>query len=175
MKNLIAIIIGAVCWLAVVGGASAVDVDCTSGTVTATVEAPKGYTVWTINWTSDAGGYVITKGTKLAYSGIIERVITKPSGAPNAPTSYGLSIKDTNGIDLLYGVCTSRSTSVSEALGYIPPTSSIFSTSTLVQTVNTTSKFYPWFTPNTGAVTLNITGAGNTKKGTVIVYIRSNP
>jgi hypothetical protein len=106
----------------------------------------------TFAWTTGTGGDVnlATKTTTYFFSGAIERLVTVPGTVGDAPTNlYGVAINDEDGTDVLMGAGAGRS-------------------NTLTQQVLASSL---GFVAN-DKLTLSITAAGDTKKGTVYLYIR---
>jgi hypothetical protein len=104
-------------------------------------------------WTSSAGGIATSSATNSAYTGVIEAVHFIPGTGGDTPTAnYDVTLTDEDGVDVLGGSGENRSDTVPEILAR-----------TLAL--------------NLGAVkddrlTLNVSGAGDTKKGTVLVFIR---
>ena len=110
------------------------------------------------SWTADSVSGVIVASavaaenptTQYKFSGQIVRLVTIPGTGDDAPSdNYGVTILDEDGTDVLMGAGASRDTANTEqvlaaSLGYCQ---------------NTT-------------LSLRITGAGVSNKGTVIVYIR---
>lgn len=99
-------------------------------------------------WTSDASGNVSGIPTVEVYSGVLIALATVPSGAPDAPSAYTIAILDDNGIDILAGAGTARSTTLTE---YIKA---------------------PQGAVANHHLSLLIAGAGNAKKGTAYLYLR---
>jgi len=98
-------------------------------------------------WTSTAGG-AASDITVNAYSGKILGLATVPD-ADDAPTSYGVTVTDEDSMDVLMGGGAGRSATVTE---YV-------------------------LSASLGAVandklTINISGAGASKKGIAYLYIR---
>ena len=121
-----------------------------AGTVTLTEHAGVSSTVKkvTFAWTSSAGG-AADKQTVNTYAGAIQRVVTIPGTGGVQPTSYTVTVVDDDGADLLFGNGATRSTTATEQIA----ASSLG--------IVAGSKLY-----------LHVTGAGNAKSGTCIVYIR---
>jgi len=110
-----------------------------------------------IPWTSDAAGAasVVTP----VLQGTIRRVVTDPAAAPNAPTdNYDATLLDEFGADLFAGQGADRDTANTEQ--FCPGISLKDGVTTSVVPIAVA-----------GTATLTITNAGNTKQGTVILYL----
>lgn len=103
-------------------------------------------------WTSENGGGNAGKATKTtldSYTGEIIRLVTVPGAAPNAPTDdYDITITDEDGTDVLMGAGANRDTANTEQV--LPVLLGCVANDKL---------------------TLNVSGAGNAKKGTVYLYV----
>lgn len=109
-------------------------------------------------WVSDSGG-IATVPSSIPVSGRIERVVIVPS-ASAAPTSlYDVTLTDSNSIDVLAGQGANLSATVSSSVCPGTPLKD-----------GTTVSVTP--TAVDSILTLNVTNAGNTKSGTVVVYVR---
>jgi len=103
--------------------------------------------VW--DWACTDGGIVTGSVTTGKYTGQIVRLITNPDAAGDAPTAdYDIQVLDSDSADVLMGAGANRHTSNTEqvlasSLGFVYD-----------------SKF-----------TLEITAAGDAKKGLVILYV----
>lgn len=120
-----------------------------AGTVTFTETVHGSVKKLEIAWTSTAGG--AADGTsEHPYDGRLIAVTTVPAAAGDAPTdNYDLTLTDSGGADVLLGQGADRDTANTEHL----------------------------LEANLGAVaasklTLNVTNAGATKQGTVLVWLR---
>lgn len=83
------------------------------------------------------------------YNGKLVQVTTVPSGAPDAPTAdYDLRILDSDGVDLLAGSGADRAAAATEHITFT-------SLGAVVES----------------QLTLEVTNAGDTKKGTVYVFL----
>lgn len=111
--------------------------------------------VMSIAWTSDASG---NASQAVGIFGKIARAVFVPSGAPDAPTgSHVIVLTDTHGIDLLSGLGASLSATVaSEGVPTCSATDGT-NTATAERVVN-------------DLCTFTLSGAGNTKKGTLYLY-----
>lgn len=118
----------------------------TDGAVVITEQISSSMKLVKFSWTSGADGGVNGFTTANAFDGELCLAVTVP-GSP-APTSYTVQILDNNGVDLLAGTGTTRSTSNTEYLTK-PKGAVAWSTLQLV-----------------------ITGAGSGAKGVVYTYIR---
>lgn len=104
-------------------------------------------------WLSVDGGGDAGKARKTtvnAYNGVIERLVTVPGVAPDAPTDdYDVAILDEDGTDVLMGAGANRDTANTEQV----------LASSLGCVANDT-------------LTLSVSTAGNAKRGTVYLYLR---
>lgn len=108
----------------------------------------------TFAWTSAADGSAGGSGgggrTTAAFDGKLERLVTVPGAAAAAPTdNYDITITDEDGVDALLGAGANRDTANTEqvaaaSLGIVAG----------------------------DRLTLNVTNAGDSKSGTVHLYIR---
>ncbi len=110
----------------------------------------------TLVWTSDDATGAVSAATSAAVTAAIEgkfivMVVTDPSAT--APTDdYDITITDANEVDVMGGALANRDTANTEqALPYVGVA------------------YAP--RPITGTLTLNVTNAGNSKIGTVIIYL----
>ena len=103
---------------------------------------------WTSGTGADAG--LATKTTTNTYSGKIERLVTVPGTAGDQPTNlYDVVLNDEDGTDVLMGAGANRSNAATEQ---------VLATSLGIVAND--------------KLTLSISAAGDTKKGTTYVYIR---
>jgi hypothetical protein len=105
-------------------------------------------------WVSAVGGAVgaalVNTTTNNVYSGAIERLVTVPAGAPNAPTAnYDIEVLDGDSVDVLMGAGANRHETNTEQVA----------AANLGIVANDKLK-------------LSITNAGDGKGGTVHLYIR---
>ena len=108
-------------------------------------------------WTSDAAG-AATGTTTYCYDGLIQTVVTVPGTVADKPTDdYDIVLTDNNSIDQLFGYGANRDQTATETItrGWISAT-----VATTLGSV-TSSK-----------LTLTVANAGDTKSGTVYVWIR---
>lgn len=103
-----------------------------------------------IAWTSGTGGDAgkADKTTEEVYSGALIMVATVPDGTSTPSANYDVELNDADGIDLLAGNGQNRSDTDTE-----------FITSGMGAVAN-------------DKLTLAVTNAGDTKKGTIYIYIR---
>ena len=121
----------------------------TDGSVVITEVTYSSMKLVTFAWTSGAdGGVNGFSTTKADYSGEVSLVVTVPGTSGSQPTSYTVSVIDSNGIDLLCGGGTTRSTTLTEYLKR------------------------PLGAVGSSALSLVVTGAGAAKSGTVYVFLR---
>lgn len=119
-----------------------------AGTVTVTEEAYGSLRKVTFAWTSNASGAADGETTR-AYNGVLERLVTVPSSTSAPSDNYDVAIEDEDGVDVLMGAGADRSTSNTEQV----------LASSLGCVANDT-------------LTLHVTNAGDTKSGTVHLYLR---
>ena len=105
-------------------------------------------------WTSAADGSAGGSGgggrTTVAFDGILQRLVTVPGAAGAAPTAlYDLTITDEDGVDVLLGAGANRSASATEQVA----------ASSLGVVAG-------------DRLTLTVAAAGDSKSGTVHLYIR---
>lgn len=118
-----------------------------AGTVTVSEICNKPIKKITWAWTCTAGGAADKATTKSYYGEVIEMITIPDAGT--APTdNYDITITDANGYDVLQGAGANRDTANTERAAPAA-TSMAF-----------------------GVLTLNVTNAGASKLGTVILYIR---
>jgi hypothetical protein len=123
-----------------------------AGTVVVTEEAYGSIKKITFAWTSgtDADAGTATKATVGAYNGVIERLVTVPGAAPNAPSdNYGVTVTDEDGVDVLMGAGLLRDTANTEQV--------------LASSLGVVAN---------DKLTVNVMAAGAAKKGTVHLYLR---
>jgi hypothetical protein len=113
----------------------------------------------TFAWTSDSGGSA-TVVSGFPVSGRIERVVFDP-GSPAPTVDYDVTLVDENGVDVLAGQGTNVTLSATVSSAVCPGVPLKDGTTTSVA-------------PNVvdGILTLNVTNAGASKSGSVIVYVR---
>jgi len=120
-----------------------------AGTVTTTEVTHTSVKKITIAWTSTAGG-VADGSTTAAFDGQLIGLTTIPSGGGTAPSDdYDITVTDADGHDVLLGAGLNRDTANTEHVA----------------------------TGSLGGVagsrlTLNVSGAGSAKVGTVVLRIR---
>ncbi len=103
----------------------------------------------TVEWTSNAAGDASAE-TDEAYNGAIERLVTVPGTAGDQPSdNYDVTAEDGDDVDVLMGEGANRSNANTQQVGAADLGVVAYSTLTLV-----------------------VANAGNTKKGTVHLYIR---
>lgn len=111
----------------------------------------------TLDWTSAADG-TVTQAFPKAYSGYLERVVFNP-GATAPTAAYDVTLTDEQGIDVLSG----QGANLSEtATTHVKPG--------IPFKDGTTTSVAPIVIDDT--LTLNITSAGDSKTGTVVLYLR---
>lgn len=101
-------------------------------------------------WVSDDTTGAASGTTTFSYNGKVDLLTTVPAGGGSAPTdNYDIALTDADGVDVLAGGGANRDTANTEQV--LGTSLGAVATSTL---------------------TLAITNAGNSKGGTVYVYIR---
>jgi len=101
-------------------------------------------------WTCTDLGVVTGSVTTAKFTGVIERFITVPGAAGDAPSdNYDIAINDADGYDVLAGAGANRSTSATQQV--------------LASSLGVCLD---------SALTLEVTNAGDANKGTVILYVR---
>jgi len=101
-------------------------------------------------WVSDDTTGAASGATAYSYNGKVELLTTVPAGAGSAPTdNYDVTLTDEDAVDVLAGGGANRDTASTEQV--------------LSSSLGACAA---------GVLTLNVTNAGNTKGGTVYVYIR---
>ena len=120
-----------------------------AGTVTTTEETHGTVRKITFAWTSSAGG-AADATTTYAYSGEVIRLVTVPGTAGNQPTNlYDVVVNDVDGNDVLMGAGANRSNAATEQV--------------LASSLGCVAN---------DKLTLGVTNAGDTKQGTVYLYVR---
>jgi hypothetical protein len=119
-----------------------------AGTVTVTEERYGSLKKIAFAWTSSAGG-AADGSTSGAYNGVVERLVTVPSGSAAPTDDYDLTIVDEDGVDVLMGAGANRDAANTEQV----------LASSLGVVANDT-------------LTVHVTNAGNAKQGTVYLYLR---
>ncbi len=100
-------------------------------------------------WTSAADGTASGTTTK-TYTGEVIRLVTVPAGGADAPTdNYDITITDGDSTDVLVGAGANRATATTQQV--------------LASSLGCVGY---------DTLTINITNAGNVKKGTAYLYIR---
>lgn len=99
-------------------------------------------------WTSDASGNA-TATTANAYSGAIERLVTVPDGTTAPTDNYDVAVNDEDGTDVLMGAGADRDTTNTEQV--------------LASSLGIVAN---------DKLALSVSNAGDSKSGTVILYIR---
>lgn len=140
----------------------------TSGTVTVN-DASYGGGEWYITsftCTSDASGNVVSNIINVPGIGVLKAAIFDPE--TSAPSdNWDVTIKDVHGSDILLGFGANHDTANTENIFFSGNLGSVFSTTTLVHTVDTLNKFYPWEPVVNGRLTIAVTNAGDTKTLTI--------
>lgn len=112
----------------------------------------------TFDWVSDASGDA-TLPSQVPVSGAIARVVFVPSASDAPSANYDVTLTDADGIDVLAGQGADLSeTDASHVCPGVPLTDGT-TTSVLLTVVDS-------------ILTLNVSNAGDTKAGKVVVYVR---
>lgn len=112
----------------------------------------------TFSWVSDVDGNS-TLVSGLAVSGEIERVDFIPSASAAPAADYDVTLTDEDGIDVLGGQGANRSASAKSTVCPGTPLRDGTTVSTVPMIVD-------------GLLTLNVSNAGDSKAGRVVVYVR---
>lgn len=105
---------------------------------------------WTSIADGSAGGVGDGGRTTLAYNGEVVRLVTVPAGGGSAPTdNYDVTVTDEDGTDVLMGAGANRDTAVTEQV--------------LASSLGVVAN---------DRLTLTVANAGDTKAGTVYLYLR---
>lgn len=149
MKRIFAVIMMVLFLVAGVGTAFAVD-------PSTCVPATKYYgklKVITLSWVNGSGGD-FTDFTTPMIDGMVYMVLTDPDGSTVPTDNYDVTLKNSNGIDIMGGKLTDRD-----------------ETNTEVERpyILSETSFTPF--PVDGALTLAIADAGNSKVGVIKIYV----
>lgn len=112
----------------------------------------------TFAWVSNASGAATVASTAV-ISGAIQRVVIIPSGTAAPTTLYDLTLTDSDSVDCLAGQGANMSATVTLNTCSGTPLKDGTTTSVIPMVVDS-------------ILTLNVTNAGDTKAGTVVVYVR---
>jgi len=118
-------------------------------------EGTTGLSTLTFAWTSDATGDVTSTTSTAITDQIVGKYVVMAVTSPDttAPTAaYDITITDAYGADIMGGKLADRSATASEQV--VPYIGALYGSR-----------------PIGGALTLNITNAGDSKKGSVILYL----
>jgi hypothetical protein len=102
---------------------------------------------WT--WTSDTAGAAAGATSTVAFNGALERLVTVPHATAAPSANYDVAVKDADGVDVLIGGGANRSATGTEQV--------------LASSLGVVAN---------DPLYLDITNAGNTKQGTVYLYLR---
>lgn len=111
---------------------------------------------YTVAWTSDASGNVSTNTFGLRRGRLLQAKCIPGAGGAAPTDQYGLTLLDSDGVDILMGLGAGRSATAGQV---VPAPSGQGSLSDMLR----------WF--EGGTVTPTITAAGNAKTGTLILYV----
>lgn len=112
----------------------------------------------TFEWTSNASGNA-TIPSMLPVSGAIARVAFVPDSVAAPTASYDVTLTDSDGIDVLAGQGANLSDTLASHVCPGVPLKDGTTIGALVVVVDS-------------VLTLNVSNAGNTKSGKVVVYVR---
>ena len=113
-----------------------------------------------IAWTSDASGDVNGYPTSAFLSGQVVRVVFAPSAGGTQPSNlYDVTLLDGSGLDVLAGQGVNLSNSAASAVVPGVPLRD-----------GTTTSVHPCHIDD--QLELRVSGAGNAKTGTVVLYVR---
>jgi len=123
---------------------------CFAAGVTVTEETFSTMSKITFSWTSNASG-AASGATTNNYSGVIYRIVFEPGSSATQPTDlYDVTLTDDDGIDILDGAGGDLSNATTDQLQGLIGVSAVANSK----------------------LTLTISNAGDSKTGTVIVYLR---
>lgn len=129
-----------------------------AGSVSVTYQEHTSVRVVELDWTSSADTGAADGVTK-ALNGVLCGVQFVPDGAPTAPSNnYDVTLKDPYGLDVLCALGTNLS-----------DTTAVFYAPMIVNGAAGTIGVPP---PVNGLLTLAVTGAGNSKGGKIVLYLR---
>ena len=106
--------------------------------------------VLVMEWTTDSSGDLTATDTGYAIEGYLMLVETDPDGTA-VPTSYAVTLTDANGVDVMGGALSGRSTTATEMS--LPLLNGNYT-----------------MLPIPGTLSMDVTGAGASKSGTVRIY-----
>lgn len=117
---------------------------------------------FTISWTSSSGGaangQINSSGTNGQYfSGEVMRVVFVPGA--NVSNAYSVTLSDENSLDILSGQGANLSNTTTFEICPSVAMKDGTTTSTCFRTID-------------DLLTLSVTGAGNAKSGTIVIYMR---
>lgn len=123
--------------------------------------------IWTM--TTSADGNVINNDAVI--NGTIVKAIFNPGGT--APTDdWDCTIIAPDGEDVILALGADHDTANTETVYFAGNLGGVFSTSTLVQAVDTVNDFVPWRPETFGRHVINITNAGDSKTLVVKLLIK---
>jgi hypothetical protein len=112
----------------------------------------------TFNWLSNSNG-TITLASGSEVSGAIQRVVFIPSAIAVPTDAYDVTLTDEHGIDVLAGQGANKSNVKTSTVIPGTPLKDGTTTTTVPTVVD-------------GILTLNVTNAGNSNAGQVVVYVK---
>ena len=118
--------------------------------VTQSLQTGGEINVLVMSWTTDSSGDLTATDTGYPIEGYLMLVETDPSGTA-VPTSYAVTLTDANGLDVMGGALAGRSTTATE------------------MTLPLLNGNYTML-PIPGKLSMDVTGAGASKSGTVRIY-----
>lgn len=133
---------------------------CTQSSVEVIGVGGRPVRVYSWDWVSNASGAVdsTVQTTPPLVSGEILKAVFIP-GSPAPTDNYDVTITDTDSMDVLAGQGADRSTNTKQSVAPGVPLKDGTTTSVGPMVVNST-------------LTLNVTNAGDSKAGTVRIYVR---
>jgi len=127
-----------------------------TGTVTITEQTFSSMKRLKFKWTSTSTGGAGDITAK-SYDGLVHKVIISPGTSDSIPeTGYDVAINDSDGYDILDGLGTNSSTNTTVQYGVLTTGGIIESPVTAVSS----------------KLTLDVSGAGSSNSGEVVVYVR---
>ena len=118
--------------------------------VTQSLQVGGEINVLVMEWTTDSSGDLTATETGYAIEGYLMLVETDPSGTA-VPTSYAVTLTDSNGVDVMGGALAGRSTTATEMS--MPKLNGNYT-----------------MLPIPGKLTMDVTGAGASKSGVIRIY-----
>jgi len=104
-----------------------------------------------MTWTTDSSGNFTATDTAYPIEGYLMLVETDPDGTAAPTAAYDITLKNTNGVDVMGGALSDRSATATE------------------MTMPLLNGSYTML-PVPGVLTMDVTSAGNSKSGVIRIY-----